>query len=151
MRIAIVDTAFDSTAAQAAFEAANVQAGAIASFVGRCRARSDDGEVQSLQLEHYPGFTEATIAAFAEEIASRLALQDMLIMHRVGAVAPAEVIVLVAAASAHRASAFKAVEDVMDFLKTDAPFWKREITRSGARWIEPTELDHRRRAARGKT
>lgn len=151
MRIAISATAFDPIAELAAFELANSECGAIVSFVGRCRSKSNGAAVTSLEVEHYPGFSDATITTFAEGIAARLALQDVVIIHRVGAIAPGDAIVLVAAASAHRASAFKAVEELMDFLKTDAPFWKREITAAGAVWIEPTLLDHRRRASRSAT
>ena len=151
MRITIASAAFDPIAELAAFETSNSRAGAIASFVGRCRAESHGAPVEALELEYYPGFTETTIATFASELATRLELQDLMMVHRVGAMAPGEAIVLVAAASAHRAPAFKAVEELMDFLKTDAPFWKREITTRGTVWIEPTPSDYRRRASRNAT
>ena len=151
MRIAIVTTAFDPLAEWARFDQANSKSGATASFVGRCRSDSNGTAVNSLELEHYPGFTESTIATFVEGIAARLALRDVAVIHRVGAIAPGDAIVLVAAASAHRAPAFKAVEEIMDFLKTGAPFWKREVTAAGAAWIEPTALDQRRGASRNTT
>jgi molybdopterin synthase catalytic subunit len=151
MRIDVTTAAFDPIAALAAFEVANLEAGATASFVGRCRSESNGIAVERLELEHYPGFTEATIATYADDLATRLALRDLAVIHRVGAIAPGEAIVLVAAASAHRGQAFTAVQDLMDFLKTDAPFWKREIIASGAVWVEPTLLDYCCRASRSST
>ena len=151
MRIAIVDTAFEPQTELAAFEAANPAHGALASFVGRCRAQAHGEAVQVLELQHYPGFTETTIAAFAEEVMARGAVHDVLVVHRVGAIAPGEAIVLVAAASAHRAAAFNVVEELMDFLKTDAPLWKREIAAGGARWVEPSDADLQRRAKGAKS
>lgn len=148
MHIAVVAAAFEPNAVLSAFEAANSQSGATVTFVGRCRPTSNGLPVESMELEHYAGFTEATIAAYANDLASRLALHDVTIVHRVGSIAPGEAIVLVAVASAHRSEAFKAVEDLMGFLKTDAPFWKREITARGAAWVEPTLLDYCCRASR---
>jgi molybdopterin synthase catalytic subunit len=120
-------------------------AGALASFVGYCRAGSAQGPVERLELDHYPGFTGAEVARLAAGVAQRHDLIDLLVIHRVGAVAAGEPIVLVAALSAHRAAAFAAVSELMDCLKTDAPLWKREIGPDGARWIEPTSADHARR------
>lgn len=148
MRIEVITTAFDPIAALADFEAANLEAGAMVSFVGRCRSESNGIAVERLELEYYPGFTEATIATYADDVTARLNLQDVTVIHRVGAIRPGEAIVLVAAASAHRGKAFNAVEDLMDFLKTDAPFWKREITANGSVWVEPTLLDYCCRASR---
>lgn len=150
MRIAIAEAVFEPRAELAVFEAANPACGALVSFVGRCRADANGEAVKALELQHYPGFTEATITAFTEEAVARWALRDVLVVHRVGAIAPGEAIVLVAAASAHRAAAFAAVEALMDFLKTDAPFWKREIAAGGSRWVEPTEMDYQRRAKGAK-
>ena len=121
-------------------------AGAVASFAGYCRAASKDGPVEKLRLQHYPGFTEAEIARMAEDVRTRHRLLDLLVVHRVGDIAAGEAIVLVAAASTHRAEAFAAVSELMDLLKTDAPIWKQEIGPNGARWIEPTAQDHARRA-----
>lgn len=148
MRIEVTTTAFDPITALADFEAANLEAGATASFVGRCRSESNGVAVERLELDYYPGFTEATIAAYADDLAARQALRDVTVIHRVGAIAPGEAIVLVAVASAHRGQSFNAVEDLMDFLKTDAPFWKREITANGSIWVEPTLLDYCCRASR---
>lgn len=124
-------------------------AGALSSFVGYCRGGSPSDAVEALYLDHYPGFTEAEITRLATATAERHKLIDLLVIHRAGEVAPRDPIVLVAALSAHRAEAFAAVAELMDYLKTDAPFWKREIGGGQSRWIEPTETDRARRAARG--
>lgn len=108
-------------------------AGGIASFIGRVRA--DDG-VGTLELEHYPGMTEAALQAVAETARARWALEAVTIVHRVGAMGPGERIVLVATAAAHRQAALDACAYCIDRLKTDAPFWKREVTADGARWVE---------------
>lgn len=119
--------------------------GAAVTFVGYCRGASQDGDVTRLDLEHYPGFTEKEIGRLAQRVTDRHALDGLLVTHRFGTILPGEPIVLVAALSTHRAAAFAAVEELMDYLKTDAPFWKREIRPNGARWIEPTAEDRRRR------
>lgn len=146
-RVAIVTEAFDPSHELAAFAAGRDDVGAIVHFVGICRRDSNAGAVQALELEHYPGFTEKQVARLAELTARKYALAELLVIHRVGLIAPGEAIVLVAAASPHRAAAFSAVSELMDFLKTDAPIWKREISEAGARWIEPSEDDRARRAA----
>lgn len=122
-----------------------VTCGAVASFVGYCRGQSGSGPVTQLELQSYPGFTEAEIARLATEVAQRHGLIDVLVIHRTGVIEPHAPIVLVAAMSAHRSAAFAAVEQLMDYLKTDAPFWKRETGPGGARWIEPTAEDRARR------
>lgn len=129
-----------------AFVGSRPLAGACVSFVGLCRGEGAAGSIAWLELEHYPGFTESEISRVANEITASLDLLDLLVIHRVGRVFPGEPIVLAAAISAHRASAFAAVEQLMDYLKTDAPFWKREMRDDGAYWIEPTPEDRRRRA-----
>lgn len=144
MRIAIVTAAFSPDEELARFaETRTDAAGALASFVGYCRGEA--GAVERLELEHYPGFTEAEITRLAEAVAQRHKLIDLLVIHRVGAIAASEPIVLVGALSAHRAAAFAAVSELMDYLKTDAPIWKREVGADGARWIEPTAQDQQRR------
>ena len=120
--------------------------GAAVSFVGYCRGQAEHGQVTQLELEHYPGFTESEIERIAHAISVKHDLAHLLVIHRAGIVAAGEPIVLVAALSSHRAAAFAAVEELMDYLKTDAPFWKRETGPGGARWIEPTAADQRRRA-----
>jgi molybdopterin synthase catalytic subunit len=143
MRIEIAAAPFDPHAAVRGFHA--VGAGACASFIGYCR--DEGGAVQWLELQHYPGFTESEIARVAASVKAEHALLDLLVIHRSGRVLPGEPIVLVAALSPHRAAAFAAVDQMMDYLKTDAPFWKREMRADGPRWIEPTLEDRRRRAA----
>ena len=150
MRIELLSESFDPHAEFARFAPSGTGAGALASFVGYCRASSGGAAVERLELEHYPGFTETEIARLSEDVASRHDLLDVLVLHRIGSIPVGEPIVLVAALSAHRAPAFAAVEELMDYLKTGAPIWKREITDHGARWIEPTETDRARRAAREK-
>lgn len=145
MTIDILLERFDPHAALAAFAEGNVRGGALASFVGYCRGEAQGGDVAWLDLEHYPGFTEAEIARLAMQARARFALIDLLVLHRAGRILPGEAIVLVAALSPHRAEAFAAVEHLMDYLKTDAPFWKREQRGDGAYWIEPTADDRRRR------
>lgn len=119
--------------------------GAAVTFVGYCRGWSQHGPVVQLELEHYPGFTEAEIQRLADAAGRKHNVGDILVIHRAGIIAPGQPIVLVAARSAHRAAAFAAVEDLMDYLKTDAPFWKRESGAGGAHWIEPTAEDRSRR------
>ena len=118
----------------------------MASFVGYCRDATAGRAVRELHIEQYPGFTEREIARLAEQVAAQLGTLDLLVVHRVGAIRPGEEIVLVAALSAHRSDAFDAVRLLMDYLKTDAPLWKKEVGPDGARWIEPTSHDHARRA-----
>lgn len=142
----IATTAFDPEKEIAAFRGARTDVGALATFVGYCRDATRGAEVHILELEHYPEFTEAEIARLASEAKARHVLLDLLVVHRVGVLHPGEPIVLVSALAAHRAPAFAAVGELMDYLKTDAPFWKRENGPDGARWIEPTAEDRARRA-----
>jgi molybdopterin synthase catalytic subunit len=130
---------FDPGAALSGFCAGRTESGAVASFIGI--ARADAGQTMALELEAYPGFTEVEIARFAEAAAARFALHDVLIVHRHGRIAPGEPIVLVATAASHRREAFEACDYLMDYLKSRAPFWKREHGPDGARWVEPTERD----------
>ncbi len=119
--------------------------GALVTFVGYCRGRSKNAAVTQLELEHYPGFTESEISRLANATGQKYDVGELLVIHRAGAIAVGEPIVLVAAMSSHRAAAFAAVEELMDYLKTDAPFWKRETGPDGAHWIEPTAEDRIRR------
>ncbi len=151
IQVSITAEAISPDAETARFAALRGAAcGAVVTFVGYCRGVSQQGDVMRLELEHYPGFTEREISRLTREVAKRHDVADILVMHRFGAISPGEAIVLVAALSAHRAAAFAAVEELMDYLKTDAPFWKREIGPSGARWIEPTAEDRRRREEHSK-
>ncbi len=147
MQIRLTDLPFDPQGEEAAFAADRMEMGALVSFVGLCRNNNDGMAVRTLHIDHYPGFTEKEIARLAREVASRCNCPDILAVHRVGDIAPGEAIVLVAALSRHRANAFEAVRVLMDYLKTDAPLWKKEIGAEGVRWIEPRAEDRARRAA----
>jgi molybdopterin synthase catalytic subunit len=139
IRIAVSDAPIDIAAELERVEVAD--AGGIASFTGR--VRRDDG-VAALTLEHYPGMTEAALRAVAETAAARWSLAAVTIVHRVGRMAPGDRIVFVAAAAAHRQAALAACAYCIDRLKTDAPFWKREATADGDRWVEAREADRAR-------
>ncbi len=120
--------------------------GAIVAFGGLVRDRAEDAQVSGLYLEHYPGMTEASIEAIVAEAALRWALIDVLVVHRVGELAPRDQIVLVVAAAGHRPDAFAACEFIMDYLKTDAVFWKKEHRPDGDAWLRATANDQHRRA-----
>ena len=145
MQIRIVTEMFDPHAEASAFSAGRDDAGALVTFCGYCRAANKGEAVEELRLDQYEGFTEKEITRIAQEIAARFSCPDLLVIHRVGVIRPGEAIVLVAALAAHRANAFEAVEMLMDYLKTDAPLWKKETGLSGARWIEPRPEDYVRR------
>ena len=110
--------------------------GAVVSFIGQVRDLNDGDEIQTLTLEHYPGMTEKALEAIENEAKARWSVLESRIIHRVGTLKPQDQIVLVAVSSAHRGDAFKACEFIMDFLKTQAPFWKKEVTNKGERWVE---------------
>lgn len=131
----VTETAFDPQAEAAAFADRFRGAGAIVTFVGE--VRSEEGRVAGLVLEHYPGFTEKEIEKIASAALARWPLAGVRIVHRVGALAPGEAIVFIAVAAAHRRAAFEAAEFLMDYLKSEAPFWKKEIADGEERWIEP--------------
>ncbi|HSH53493.1 MAG TPA: molybdopterin synthase catalytic subunit MoaE [Methylotenera sp.] len=120
---------------------AHKDAGAVVSFVGQVRDVNEGDTVSQLTLEHYPGMTEKALEAIINQAASRWNIFDTLIIHRVGTLQPTDQIVLVAVSSAHRGDAFKACEFIMDYLKTEAPFWKKEVTPTGERWIEAKQTD----------
>ncbi|MBL8517532.1 MAG: molybdopterin synthase catalytic subunit MoaE [Betaproteobacteria bacterium] len=115
--------------------------GAVASFVGLVRDSNDGSSVSGMTLEHFPGMTEKALADIAAEAASRWNVLGCTIVHRVGPLKPLDQIVLVIVASGHRGDAFAACEFIMDYLKTRAPFWKKEVTPEGARWVEARESD----------
>jgi molybdopterin synthase catalytic subunit len=115
------------------------RAGAVVSFTGLVRDLNAGETVGQLTLEHYPGMTEKALAAIEAEAVERWELVDSLIIHRVGPLSPGDRIVLVAAAAAHRKAAFRACEFMIDTLKTNAPFWKKEATAGGSRWLSPSE------------
>lgn len=140
---------FDAAALLADFSARAAGAGAIASFTGLVRGENDGASVSTLELDHHPGLTEPAIAAIGAEAAARFALADVMIVHRFGVLAAGEAIVFVAAAAPHRRAAFDAVDYMMDRLKTDAPFWKREQRSDGAHWLEARDSDREARARWG--
>ncbi|GAA0487511.1 molybdopterin synthase catalytic subunit MoaE [Tatumella punctata] len=118
------------------------QDGAVVTFTGKVRNHNSGDSVATLTLEHYPSMTEKVLATIAEQARERWSLQRIVIIHRVGSLAPGQHIVLVGVSSAHRSSAFAAAEYIMDLLKTTAPFWKRETTPQGERWLEAKQSDH---------
>ena len=132
---------FDVNAEVARLRAANPRIGAVACFIGVVRDVNDGDTIASMTLEHYPGMTEKALAEIATQARARWQLYDVLIIHRVGELRPTEPIVLVVTTSAHRHDAFAACEFVMDYLKTEAPFWKKEATPSGERWVDARETD----------
>jgi molybdopterin synthase catalytic subunit len=132
---------FDAGAEIERLYAADSTVGAVASFVGVCRDVNDGERVRTMTLEHYPGMTERALAKIVEEARERWALIDVTVIHRIGPLRPTDPIVLVAVASAHRGDAFAACEFIMDFLKTQAPFWKKEETPEGARWVDARSTD----------
>jgi molybdopterin synthase catalytic subunit len=121
--------------------AGDARIGAIASFVGLVRDVNEATEVRTMTLEHYPGMTEKALGQIVEEARSRWDIVDALVIHRVGELKPGEQIVLAAVAGAHRGEAFAACEFIMDYLKTRAPFWKKEQTPDGERWVEARASD----------
>jgi molybdopterin synthase catalytic subunit len=139
MRVILQSEPFDPGALLSAFAQGRRESGAVVSFTGLARAEA--GSVETLELEAYEGFTEAAIDEMAQATSKRFHLDDVLVLHRVGPIAPGEAIVFVAAAAAHRREAFEAADQLMDYLKSRAPFWKKSVGPDGARWIEPTERD----------
>jgi molybdopterin synthase catalytic subunit len=132
---------FDVGRELAALRETDRSVGAVAAFVGTVRDVNDDASVATMTLEHYPGMTEKALAAIVDDAKSRWAIADALVIHRVGALKPADQIVLVGVTSAHRREAFAACEFIIDYLKTRAPFWKKEETPEGARWVEARVSD----------
>ncbi|MFL9609782.1 molybdopterin synthase catalytic subunit MoaE [Methylobacillus sp. Pita2] len=122
------------------------QAGAVVSFTGQVRDLNDGKSVASLTLEHYPGMTEKSLAAIIEQARQRWPIFDAVVIHRIGTLQPQAQIVLVVVASAHRGDAFAACEFIMDYLKTEAPFWKKEATPEGEKWLDSRESDQSARA-----
>jgi molybdopterin synthase catalytic subunit len=141
MKILVQAEAFDLGAEVDLMSKGRTDIGAIASFVGLARDLNDGSGVAAMTLEHYPGMTEKALAALVDEACSRWALLDVTVVHRVGRLLPGDAIVLVAVASQHRSEAFAACEFIMDYLKTRAPFWKKEETPEGERWVEARASD----------
>ena len=145
-RVLIQTADFDVSAEIEALRAQDLRVGAVCSFVGTVRdTRALTGqaqdEVQAMELEHYPGMTEKSIAAMMDEAKKRFDIFAARVIHRVGLLHPEDQIVFVAVTSAHRGESFKACEFLMDYLKTQAPFWKKEVTPEGARWVDARVSD----------
>ena len=141
MAVRIQTKDFDAGAEMAALRLNNPKIGAVASFIGVCRDANDGTAVTKMTLEHYPGMTERALEKIVAEAKARWDLMEVLVVHRVGELKPADQIVLVVVTGAHRGEAFAACEFIMDYLKTRAPFWKKEETPQGARWVEARGSD----------
>ena len=134
MRVVVQEQPFDIGAETTAFAAGHKEMGAIVTFTGIVRDLPDD-PLQAMEIEHYPGMTEAALTEIAQTAIDRWTLGDALVIHRYGRLVPGEMIMMVATASKHRKNAFEAAEYLMDYLKSRAPFWKREITDIGESWV----------------
>lgn len=141
MPVRIQHEDFDAGVEIARLRANDPRIGAVASFVGVARDRNDGAAVARLALEHYPGMTEKAIEAIIAQAKLRWQIAEILVIHRVGELKPLDQIVLVVVTSGHRGDAFSACEFVMDYLKTEAPFWKKESTPAGARWVDARDSD----------
>jgi molybdopterin synthase catalytic subunit len=137
MRLSVQEGPFDLAAEVAAFSAAD--AGAVVTFTGI--VRDEGGTLSGMEIEHYPGMTERAIRGIMEEAVARWRLIDALVIHRYGKLTPGEAIMMVATAARHRGDAFAAAEFLMDYLKSRAPFWKKEIRSGGADWVAAKEAD----------
>ncbi len=140
--ISVQTEPFDPGALLTQFSAGRMQTGAVVSFTGLARATTDGKAVATLELDAFPGFTDKAIADLVDQAKARFPIQDAMVVHRYGPIAPGEAIVFVACAAGHRRSAFEAADFLMDKLKTEAPFWKKEIGPDGERWIEPRTGDY---------
>jgi molybdopterin synthase catalytic subunit len=141
MPVRVQTADFDAGQEIAALRRGDPRVGAVASFIGTVRDVNDDAAVARMTLEHYPGMTEKSLEAIIAEARARFAIIDVLVIHRVGELAPADQIVLVAVTSGHRGDAFDACRFIMDYLKTRAPFWKKERTPEGTRWVDARASD----------
>ena len=140
-RVAIQTQDFNVADEIEALRRANRQVGAVCSFIGTVRDRNEGSDVRTMELEHYPGMTEKSIEAMVDEAMRRFDIFGARVIHRVGLLQPLDQIVLVAVTSAHRGESFQACEFLMDYLKTQAPFWKKEDTPEGARWVDARVSD----------
>ena len=140
-RVSIQTHDFDLAAEVAALRGKDTRVGAVCSFVGTVRDRNDGSTIASMELEHYPGMTEKAIEAMIDEAHRRFDILGARVVHRVGLLQPLDQIMMVAVISAHRGESFQACEFLMDYLKTQAPFWKKEQTPEGARWVDARVAD----------
>ena len=141
MSVRVQTDDFDASHEIAALRGSDARVGAVATFIGVVREMSDAAEVRTLTLEHYPRMTEKALERIVDEAKRRWDVYDAMVIHRVGELQPGDQIVLVAVTGAHRGEAFAACEFIMDYLKTRAPFWKKEKTPDGERWVEARESD----------
>ena len=141
MTVRVQETDFDVGAELVALRSGDTRVGALVSFLGLVRDMNDGSSVSEMTLEHYPGMTEKALEEIVTEAKERWDIYDALVIHRVGPLKPCDQIVLVAVTSAHRGEAFAACEFIMDYLKTRAPFWKKEATPEGGRWVDARETD----------
>jgi molybdopterin synthase catalytic subunit len=140
-RVRVQEADFDISAEVAALRADNPKVGAVACFIGTVRDLNEGRAVETMELEHYPGMTEKSLQKIADDARERWPGSDVLIVHRVGKLLPLDQIVLVATTAAHRGEAFESCAFVMDYLKTQAPFWKKEKTGDGEKWVDARESD----------
>ena len=136
LRVSIQTDDFNTGEEIAVLRAQDKRIGAVCSFIGTVRDRNDGLNVSSMELEHYPGMTEKAIEAMVDEACKRFDIFGVRVVHRIGLLQPLDQVVLVAVTSSHRGESFKACEFLMDYLKTQAPFWKKEQTPEGARWVD---------------
>ena len=141
MPIKIQESDFDVSAEIAALRQGDPRVGAVVSFLGTVRDMNDGSQVRGMTLEHYPGMTEKALQEILDQAKARWDIYQTLVIHRVGPLLPEDQIVLVAVTSAHRGDAFAACEFIMDYLKTAAPFWKKEDTPEGSRWVDARVTD----------
>ena len=141
MTVRVTTEDFDAGREIAALRGSDARVGAVASFIGTVRDVNDAAPVSTMTLEHYPGMTEKALSDIVAEARSRFDIIDALVIHRVGELRPTDQIVLVVVTGAHREAAFDACRFLMDFLKTRAPFWKKEQTPTGARWVDARASD----------
>ena len=140
-RVLICQADFNLADEVATLRATDKRIGAICTFIGTVRDRNDGLQVSSMELEHYPGMTEKAIEAMIDEAVERFGILGARVVHRIGLLQPLDQVVLVAVTSAHRGTSFQACEFLMDYLKTQAPFWKKEQTAEGARWVDARVSD----------
>ena len=141
MAVRIQEQDFDVSSELATLRAGDTRVGAVATFTGLVRDLNDAAQVSTLTLEHYPGMTEKALAQIVDDAKQRWDIYDALVIHRVGSLRPGDQIVFVAVTSAHRGESFAACQFIMDYLKTRAPFWKKEQTPEGERWVEARASD----------
>lgn len=140
MRIVVQEAPFDLGRESAGFATGRTDMGAIVTFTGVVRDLPGD-PMEAMEIEHYPGMTEAALTEIAETAVARFSLGDVLVIHRYGRLVPGEMIMMVATAAPHRKDAFEAASFLMDYLKSRAPFWKREISATGAQWVDARDED----------